>query len=97
MAYFAYELAVISTAIQVGPAVPMALYFHRISLTGFSASIPVVPLLALVVPLGFLAVFSGRHVPAIIAGWLLTAGAKVADWHLRWEPGAWPIHRFGSP
>jgi len=83
---YAWELAVTSTAIQIGLALPMALYFHRISLTGFSANIFVMPLLALVVPLGFVAVFLGWRLPATIAGWLLTAGEKVADWHLRWEP-----------
>ncbi len=84
--YYAWELAVISTAIQIGLALPMAFYFHRISLTGFSANILVVPLLALVVPLGFIAVFLGWHLPAAIAGWLLAGGEKVADWHLRFEP-----------
>jgi len=86
VAYYAWELAVISTAIQIGLALPMAVYFHRISLTGFSANILVVPLLALVVPLGFIAVILGWHLPAALAGWLLTGGEKVADWHLRWEP-----------
>jgi competence protein ComEC len=56
--FYAYELAVLSAAIQIGLALPMAIYFHRISLTGISANILVVPLLALVVPLGFLAVFT---------------------------------------
>ena len=53
--FYAYQLAVISAAIQIGLALPMAIYFHRISLTGISANILVVPLLGLVVPLGFLA------------------------------------------
>jgi competence protein ComEC len=51
-----------------------------------SANILVVPLLALVVPLGFLAVFTGLAFPAHLAGWLLAAGEKVADWHVRFEP-----------
>jgi competence protein ComEC len=46
----------------------------------------VVPLLALVVPLGFVAVFSGWHLPAELAGWLLNAGEKVAAWHVQFEP-----------
>ena len=88
--FYAYEIAVISTAIQIGVALPMALYFHRISLTGLAANILVVPLLALVVPAGFVAVFTGWHVPAALAAWLLNAGEKVADWHLRFEP-AWRV------
>jgi competence protein ComEC len=83
---FGYDLAVISTAIQIGLALPMAIYFHRISLTGLSANVLVVPLLALVVPLGFLAVFTMWRVPAILAGGLLRAGEAVAGWHTRLEP-----------
>ncbi len=86
IAIFAYDLALISTAIQIGLALPMAIYFHRISLTGLSANILVVPLLALVVPLGFLAVFTMWRVPAIMAGWLLHAGEVVAGWHTHLEP-----------
>lgn len=88
--FYAYEIAVISTSIQIAVALPMALYFHRISLTGLSANILVVPLLALVVPIGFVAVFTGWHFPAALAAWLLKAGEKVTDWHLRFEP-AWRV------
>jgi len=87
---YAYEMAVISTVIQIALALPMAFYFHRISLSGFSANVLVVPLLALVVPFGFAAIFTGWHFLAAIAEWLLIAGQKVADWHLRFEP-AWRI------
>ncbi len=86
IAVFGYDLAVVSTAIQIGLALPMAIYFHRISLTGLSANILVVPLLALVVPLGFFAVFTMWRVPAIVAGWLLRAGEAVAGWHTHLEP-----------
>ena len=84
--FYAYEIAIVSTAIQIGVALPMAIYFHRISLTGLSANILVVPLLGLVVPTGFLAVFTGWHWPAALAEWLLNTGEKIADWHLRFEP-----------
>ncbi len=84
--FYAYELAVISAAIQIGLALPMAIYFHRISLTGISANILVVPLLALVVPLGFLAILTMWHWPALTAGWLLQAGERIAEWHTHIEP-----------
>ena len=87
---YAYEMSVISTSIQIGLALPMALYFHRISLSGFSANVLVVPLLALVVPFGFAAILTGWHFVAAGAEWLLVAGQKVADWHLRFEP-AWRV------
>ncbi|HYL78781.1 MAG TPA: ComEC/Rec2 family competence protein [Bryobacteraceae bacterium] len=86
LVFFAWEIAVISTVIQIGLALPMAIYFHRISLSGLSANIIVVPLLGLVVPIGFVAIFTGWHVPAAIAEWLLAAGEKVANWHLLLEP-----------
>jgi competence protein ComEC len=84
--FYAYQLAVISAAIQIGLALPMAIYFHRISLTGISANILVVPLLALVVPLGFLAIVSMWRLPAAIAGWLLHASEHIAEWHTHLEP-----------
>ncbi len=84
--FYAFELAVISAAIQIGLALPMAIYFHRISLSGVSANILVVPLLALVVPLGFLAMFTMWHLPAAIAGGLLRAGERIAEWHTHLEP-----------
>jgi competence protein ComEC len=86
LVFYAWEMAVISTVIQIALALPLAIYFHRISVTGFSANIIVVPLLALVVPFGFVAVFSGWHFPAMLAGWLLYAGEKVAAWHVQFEP-----------
>jgi len=88
--FYAWEMAIISTVIQVALALPLAIYFHRISFTGFSANIIVVPLLALVVPFGFVAVFSGWHFPAMVAGWLLVAGEKVAAWHVQFEP-SWRV------
>lgn len=84
--FFVYDLAVVSAAIQIGLALPMAIYFHRISLTGFSANVLVVPLLGLVVPLGFVAIFTNWQVPAAIAGWLLSIGERVAEWHTHLEP-----------
>ncbi len=83
---YACELAVISAAIQIGLALPMAIYFHRISLTGISANILVVPLLALVVPLGFLAILTMWHLPAAIAAGLLGVGERIAEWHTHLEP-----------
>jgi competence protein ComEC len=84
--FFAWEIAVISTVIQIGLALPMAIYFHRISLSGLSANIIVVPLLGLVVPVGFVAIFTGWQFPATVAAWLLAGGEKVANWHLLLEP-----------
>ena len=88
--FYFFELAVVSASVQVGLALPMAMYFHRISFSGISANMAVIPLLSLAVPVGFLAVFSGSRTVAEAAGWLLTISQRVVDWHAGWEP-AWRI------
>jgi competence protein ComEC len=89
-ALFAYELFVVSLAIQVGLALPMVEYFHRLSLSGLSANLIVVPAMNLLVPVGFMAILTGWELPARAAGWLLTISSRVADWHARLEP-AWRL------
>lgn len=89
-ALFAFEMAVISTVIQIGLALPMAEYFHRISFTGLTANLIVVPLLEAAIPLGFFAIFTGWSWAAAMAGWLLKIAARTADWHARLEP-SWRV------
>ena len=86
-AFFAYEMVVISLVIQIGLALPMVEYFHRLSFTGLTANLIVVPAMNLLVPVGFLAIFTGWHWPAYLAGGLLDISAKAVDWHARLEPG----------
>lgn len=87
---FGLEMAILSAVIQVGLALPMAELFHRVSFTGLTANLLIVPLLNLVVPLGFFAIFTGWHWVAALAGWLLALAAKIANWHAHLEP-AWRI------
>src|SRR6185437_3085988 len=89
-ALYAWEMFVISAVIQIGLALPMAIYFHRISFSGLSANMIIVPLMSLVVPFGFAAIFTGWSWLARIAGFLLVASRQVAAWHVRWEPN-WRI------
>ncbi len=84
--FFAFDLVVVSAVMQVGLALPMAIYFHRVSFSGLSANVLIVPLLSLAVPIGFVAVFTGWHIAAALAGWLLFLSEHVARWHVRWEP-----------
>ncbi len=86
LSYYIFDMVLISTVIQIGLALPMALYFHRISFSGLSANVIIVPLLSAVVPIGFAAIFSGWHWLAAWAELLLVAAEKVAYWHARWEP-----------
>lgn len=87
---FAFEMALISTVIQVGLALPMGEYFHRVSFSGVTANLLIVPLLNCVIPIGFFAIFTGWRWVAGIAGALLRISAKIADWHARMEPN-WRI------
>jgi competence protein ComEC len=88
--FFFYEVTVVSAVIQVGLALPMVVYFHRVGLTGLSANALVVPIMGLAVPVGFVAVVTGWIWLAKIAGWLLALSQVVVDWHAAIEP-AWRI------
>jgi competence protein ComEC len=88
--FLGLEIAAISAVMQIGLALPMAEYFHRISFTGLTANLVIAPLLELVVPLGFLAIFTQWPWAAALAGWLLKLAARAADWHARLEPN-WRI------
>jgi competence protein ComEC len=87
---FAFEMVVISATIQIGLALPMAEYFHRVSFTGLSANLLIVPAMNAVVPLGFAAIFTGWHWTAALTGALLRFSARVAGWHAKLEP-AWRV------
>lgn len=83
--YFAAELVLTSAVVQAGLAVPMICYFHRLSLSGLTANVLVVPALSLLVPVGFLAIFTHYFWAARCSLWLLWLSQKVVDWHLHWE------------
>ncbi len=87
---FVAEMVIVSACIQFALALPMVSYFHRLSLTGLSANIVVVPLLLLVVPLGFVTIITGWHPVALLTAAFLHWAEAVATWHARFEPG-WRI------
>jgi competence protein ComEC len=87
---FSCEMLVISTVVQIGLALPMAEYFHRVSFSGLTANLLIVPLLNAVVPLGFVSLFVPWTLPGRIATWILLISSKIADGHARVEPG-WRI------
>jgi competence protein ComEC len=86
VALFCWDLAIISGVMQFGLALPMAVYFHRVSITGLSANLLIVPLMSAVIPVGFVAVFTGWRFAAAIASWLLRVSESIALWHAGWEP-----------
>jgi competence protein ComEC len=83
---FIYEIVLTSAVVQLGLALPMVVYFHRLGFSGLSANAFVVPLMGAVVPVGFLAVFTGWHWIARIAGLLLWLSQKVVWFHTNLEP-----------
>jgi len=87
---YAYQLAVVAAIVQLGLALPMVVYFHRIGFSGISANTIVVPLMCAVIPVGFIAIFTGWAWVAKAAGWLLAASHAVVEWHMRLEPN-WRI------
>ncbi|MBI5280177.1 MAG: ComEC/Rec2 family competence protein [Candidatus Solibacter usitatus] len=76
----------LSFAVQATLALPMALYFHRLSLTGLTANVLAVPVLSGAIPFGFAAVFTGWRWTAWAAGWWLDRSQEIARWHARLEP-----------
>jgi competence protein ComEC len=84
--FFVYDMVAVSAVMQVGLALPMAIYFHRVSFSGLSANVLIVPLLSVIVPVGFFAVLTGWMAAAQLAAWLLTVSENIARWHVRWEP-----------
>jgi competence protein ComEC len=84
--FFFYEIAVISAVIQLGLALPMVVYFHRLGLSGLSANAFAIPLMGLAVPTGFLAVFTGWRWVAAVGGWLMRLSRAIVGWHAAHEP-----------
>ena len=90
IALFFYEVAVVSAVIQLGLALPMVVYFHRLGLSGLSANAFAIPLMGLAVPAGFLAVFTGWHWMAAFAGGMMRLSHLIVGWHSAHEPN-WRI------
>jgi competence protein ComEC len=87
---FAYDLLLTSAVIQIGLALPMAVFFHRISATGLSANAAAVPLLGIVVPIGVVSLFTNSHPLAQVAAWLLEITRRTVAFHAALEPN-WRI------
>jgi competence protein ComEC len=83
---FVYDIVLTSAVVQLGLALPMVVYFHRLGFSGLSANAFVVPLMGAVVPVGFLAVFTGWRWIARIAGLLMWLSQKVVWFHANLEP-----------
>ncbi|HEY3838334.1 MAG TPA: ComEC/Rec2 family competence protein [Bryobacteraceae bacterium] len=87
---FVADMLLISTVIQIGLALPMAIFFHRVSATGVSANAAAVPLLGVVVPVGFLSLFTGWHPLVHCAAYFLDLSRQAVAFHASLEPN-WRI------
>ncbi len=90
LAAFMIDAVVVSACVQFGLALPMISYFHRLSITGLSANILIIPLLSLVVPFGFTSILTGSHILAFFTKEFLILAERVASWHANFEP-AWRL------
>jgi len=86
VALYVWEIFVTSFFIQIGLALPMIFYFHRMAVSGLSANAIVVPVLSAIVPLGFLAIVLNSPLLASVCAWLLSVSRAAAEFHARWEP-----------
>jgi competence protein ComEC len=93
---YAYELVLVSAAVQLALVLPSVAYFHRLSLTSLTANAFAVPALSAAVPFGFVSILTGWRFPAAIASWLLEASRAVVQWHARLEP-SWRIPDLPEP
>lgn len=88
--FFVYEVVAVSAVVQLGLALPMVVYFHRVGVSGLSANAFVVPIMGLVVPAGFVALLTGWRWLAQIVGGLLLLSHRIVSWHAALEPN-WRI------
>jgi competence protein ComEC len=84
--FYGWEILATSAAVQIGLALPMVLYFHRMSLSSISANIFISPFMTALIPTGFGAMISGSANLAALSRWLLDASRRISEWHAAWEP-----------
>ncbi len=94
------DIFLISLAIQAVFSVLMILYFHRVSLLSPLVNLLVVPLVGVIVPLGFFFFFCSLFLPAIgslliktcsiLVGWLLKLATLFAN-------DSWGNYRIATP
>jgi competence protein ComEC len=108
LTFRAWELLVITVALQLGMLPLMARDFHRISLSAPFVNLAAVPLTGIVVPLGFLTLASGLILPplgkllAAPLGWLTALLVHLVQWFAhfpRWSyripgPPSWLVLFF---
>ncbi len=83
---YGWEISLTSLVIQIGLALPIIVYFHRLPVTGLTANALVVPALSALLPLGFLTIATQSHTLAAVCAWLLAISRRVVSFHARFMP-----------
>ena len=86
MSIYVWEIFITSLFIQIGLALPMVFYFHRLSVSGLSANAIVVPVLSAIVPLGFIAIGLNSH----------DSGVSLRGTALGFPGGQWRARAMGA-
>jgi competence protein ComEC len=91
------ELLVVTLVLQIGMLPLMARDFHRITLSGPLVNLAAVPLVGVVVPLGFLALTTGLLFPAlgkllaVPLAWVTMLLVHTVQWFARFSNGSYRI------
>lgn len=80
------ELLLVSVVIELVMSLPMALYFHRVTVTGIPVNLLVLPLLGILLPCAMLTLFCVAFLPALA---LLPSLLTAAVLHLMLLPVHW--------
>ena len=84
--FYCLSLLLVSAVVQAGLMLPMIAYFHRLSVSGLTANLLIVPLMDIVVLTGFAAIVTGWAWLAALAALPLGWARSVAAWHASFEP-----------
>ena len=93
----AWELLIITLALQLGMLPLMAGDFHRVTMSAPLVNLVAVPLTGIIVPLGFVALGSALVVPlvgkvlAIPVGWCVVLLIHIVDWFARFPRWSYRI------
>jgi competence protein ComEC len=80
------QLVLMSACVQWLLSMPMILYFHRVSITGLTANIIVIPLVSLAIPFGFAGIALHSRWLGLVGLWMLKGSQWAATTHARMEP-----------
>lgn len=88
------ELLVISATVELVMAMPMAMYFHRVTTVALPVNVLIVPLLGVLLPLGMLTLAAALAAPAVV--WAPAALTAAVLHVVVWVIGVFGTMRLGD-